>query len=123
VFTNCNTEELVVRRRRDKLRAIFWMRMFPANFQAGIWGPMSRVFSIVFCGVVCYLVVYNVLVMFPSIRHDPAARAALKFGTVLVTVTIAKLIFRPRPRSVSVKTQSVEGLSYVDPDNAHRFEV
>lgn len=57
---------------------------------------MSRVFSIVFCAVVTFLVVYNVLVMFPSIRQDPTSRAVLKYGTIFVTVVIAKLIFKSR---------------------------
>jgi len=41
-----------------------------------------------------FLVVYNVLVMFPSIRQDPTSRAALKYGTIFVTVVIAKLVLK-----------------------------
>jgi hypothetical protein len=84
---------------------------------------MSRVFSIVFCAVVTFLVVYNVLVMFPSIRQDPTSRAALKYGTIFVTVVIAKLVFKTRPQTVTAHNRSDERLSYVDPDNARRFEV
>jgi len=84
---------------------------------------MSRVFSVIFCFVVCFLVVYNVLVMFPSIRRDPTKSAAVKYGTILVTVAAAKLIFRQRPKAAPVTTRAADGLSYVDPDNARRFEV
>lgn len=84
---------------------------------------MSRVFSIVFCAVVTFLVIYNVLVMFPSIRQDPTSRAILKYGTIFVTVVIAKLVFKPRPQAVTAQARSDERLSYVDPDNARRFDV
>jgi hypothetical protein len=84
---------------------------------------MSRVFSIVFCAVVTFLVVYNVLVVFPSIRHDPSSRLALKYGTILVVVVTAKLIFKTRPQTVTTPNRFDDQSSYVDPDNARRFEV
>jgi hypothetical protein len=76
---------------------------------------MSRVFSVVFCFVVCYLVVYNVLVMFPSIRHDPTSRALLKYGTIFVTVVIAKLVFKTQPKVAATNDDlTVDKLSDLD---------